>query len=204
MLRLTRTPGWSHSPQVTALAVPPAPPGPAAPCLAHPSSVALITSQMCMNCPHSSVCSAPNVARSERPRGAAVQPAGGPRGPPSRAGPGGQSGQAPSRRAPHGPGGQAGNGARRLPSGGLRGRAGGGAPSLLTDQAAHGGAERVFRSLPESHGRCRQSRAASEGRQQPRPVPSRRIRPLPSRPAGRSLPGTGAEQPPGAVAAPRC
>lgn len=44
-------------------------PGPA-----HPSSVALITSQMCMNCPHSSVCSDPNVARSVKP-GAPRSPA---------------------------------------------------------------------------------------------------------------------------------
>lgn len=180
--------------QVTALAGPSDTGMSPLPRPAHPSSVALITSQMCMNCPHSSVCSAPNVARSERPRGAAVQPAGDPgrrQAPPGRAGRAGRHRPAASLTARAG-------GRETAPPGSPQ--AGCGAPSLLTDQAAHGGAERVLRRLPESHGRCRQGRAASEGS----PVPSRRIQPLPSRPAGRSLPGTGAEPPPGAVAAPRC
>lgn len=115
-------------------------PGPA-----HPSSVALITSQMCMNCPHSSVCSDPNVARSVRPEA--------PRSPAALDRP----------RASRSPG------------------------PLLTHQAPHGGAERVFGRLPEGHGRCLSGAAPPE-----RP-----------RPAGRSFPSRAGAEPPAGTAAGR-
>lgn len=121
-----------------------------------------------MNCPHSSVCSAPNVARSAKPRGPAVQRAGDSerrRAPPDR--PGRAWTDRPAAFLTE-------TGASRL-------------PSLLTDQAAHDGAESVLRSLPESHGLCPRGRAASEG--QPRLVPSDPAAPLlPSLPPRWSLP----------------
>lgn len=121
-----------------------------------------------MNCPHSSVCSAPNVARSAKPRGPAVQPAG----------------DSERRRAPPARPGRAGT---YRPAAFLTGTGASRLPSLLTDQAAHDGAERVLRSLPESHGRCPRGRAASEG--QPRLVPSDPAAPLlPSLPPRWSLP----------------